>query len=61
MTMTDLLCLWLRSIEGDLFLLGADPGTMALCRKIRDGVEDMGVQTGLTSAIGVRLPSSSNR
>jgi hypothetical protein len=44
MTMTDLLCLWLRSIEGDLFLLGADQGTLALCRKIRDGVEEMGVQ-----------------
>ena len=61
MTMTDLLCLWLRSLEGDLFLLRADPGTLALCRKIRAGVEEMGVQTGLTSAIGVKLPSSSNR
>lgn len=44
MTMTDLLYLWLRSVEGDLFLLGADPGTLALCRKIRDGVEEMGIQ-----------------
>lgn len=39
--MMDLMMMWTGWLEGELYLLGADPAAIEICRELRQGLLDL--------------------